>query len=214
MPFSRELPEVIAAAADGTLEGLKKIAIGYVTAVNGGFVDVQLMTQSPLFDEFGNVTFEPAPAIGGVPLCVMRGGGFSVSLPVSVGDSVLVVFTDLSADTWRASQGTQPVAPGWVGRHTWDSAFALPCVAPDASAIAPTAGKVVIGKGSNTIAVSASDIELAGTGDFVALASKVLTELTKIQETLATGSNSGGPVVFGTPYSPSAVASATVKIGS
>lgn len=64
-----------------------------------------------------------------------------------------------------------------------------------------------------SLAIDATtEIALGGTGaSFVALASHVSTELGKIATTLATGSNSGGPVVFGTPYTPASVAATKVK---
>lgn len=55
---------------------------------------------------------------------------------------------------------------------------------------------------------------IGGDTDAAALANLVKTEFTKIQTTLGTGSNSGGPVVFGTAYVPAAsVASTKLLLG-
>ena len=218
MPYDRSLGEVVDAARDATLEGIRKCAVGVVTAVHGAFVDVQLTVNTPLIDEYETATFELAPVFGSVQLCTLRGGGFCVWVPVAVGDSVLVVFTDLSTDTWRAGDGSRAVNPGWVGRHTADSPFAIPMIAPDAKALASAGNsKMIVGvDGGTAIAIGPSDIELGGNSDAIALASKVATELTKIQTAMAsltvtTGPGTGGTVIASTPYVPGAVASAIVK---
>lgn len=51
----------------------------------------------------------------------------------------------------------------------------------------------------------------ANATSFVALANLVDAELTKITTTLGTGSNSGGPVVFGTPYVKAPVAATKLR---
>jgi hypothetical protein len=135
MPLPRELSEVQAATRDVILEGVRKVAVGFVTAVHGQTVDVQLCTKIPLFDETTGTTFEDAPALGNVPWCSTRAGGFIIWVPPSINDTCLVVFTDLSYDSWRSSDGNSPVNPGWCGRHTADSPFALPMVSPDTDPI-------------------------------------------------------------------------------
>lgn len=217
MPLTRSPAEIFGVFRDVLKNDIRKIAVATVTAVNATAqtVDVQLCTNNPLFDDAGNVFMEPAASIAGVPLGCLRGGGFMIWLPVAVGDSVLILFTDLSADTWRSGDGS-PQDPAWLGVHTADSAFALPMFAPDSRPLTspPTdATKIIIGQDGSAAQIRiGADIELGSPAtDFVALASKVLTELTKIQATLATGANSGGPVVFSLPYVPSSVASALVR---
>lgn len=222
MPLERSHAEILGAYADAIKHDIRKCLPATITAVHADrqTVDVQIAVNALLFDPLGNPFSEPAPSLADVPLGVMRGGGFLVWVPVAVGDSVLLVFSDLSTDTWRAGDGTAR-DPGWAGRHTCDSPFALPCVAPDAKFLAsPNAdpGKVIIGKDGGTaqIRISASDIELgAPAGDFVALASKVATELGKISTAL-TSIVTSCPAGVGTgtvTYTPGAVASTLVKCG-
>jgi hypothetical protein len=217
MPVERDLAEVQAATQDVLLEGIRKVAVGFITAVHGQFVDVQLVTNVPLFDETTGTTFEAAPALGGVPVCAIRGGGFLVWVPPSVNDSVLVIYTDLSYDSWRTSDGKTLVNPGWCGRHTADSPFAIPMVAPDAKQLGSGAdsSKLVIGKDNSSaqIKISGSDIELGNpAADFVALATKVNAQLQSIGVTLASiaGASFGTPYVYATLGS---VASSLVKSG-
>jgi Phage protein Gp138 N-terminal domain len=215
MPFERTIGEIFGAHGDALKDDIKVCLPATITAVHAATqtVDVQIAIKNPLFDEFGKVTYENQISVTDVPCGVMRGGGFYIWLPVAIGDSVLLMFSDLSMDTWRLGGNT----PGWLGKHTHDSPIAIPCIAPDAKAfadIAAASGKVVIGKdGSQAqIRLSATDIELgAAAADFVALASKVFTELQKIQTTLLTGTSPSGAVVFGTPYTASPVASTLIK---
>lgn len=218
MPLDRSPAETFGRFADALKHDMRKCLPATVTAVHADrqTVDVQVAVNALLFDDLGNAFQEDAPSLSDVPLGVMRGGGFLVWVPVAVGDSVLLVFSDLSTDTWRAGDGT-PQAPGWAGMHTHDSPFALPCVAPDARMLTSTpTDKLVIGKDGTDeqIVISASDIKLGASAvDFVALASKVATELGKISTAL-TSIVTSCPAGVGTgtvTYTPGAVAATIVK---
>ncbi len=173
MPLPRSHAEILGAHRDALLNEMRKCIPATVTAVNASAqtVDVQVAVSNVVFDEFGNGYEEPAPSITNVPLGFARGGGFMVWVPVAVGDSVLLVFSDLSTDRWRAGDGT-PQPPGFAGKHTLDSPFAIPCCAPDKKALHdPGTDEVIIGQdsGQAQIRISASDIEL-GVGATAAVA--------------------------------------------
>lgn len=222
MPLPRSTAEILAAHAEVIKNDIRKCVPATVTAVHPDrqTVDVQVAINNLVFDELGNAGSEPAPSISDVPLGVLRGGGMLVWIPVAAGDSVLLIFSDSSADTWRAGDGSAQ-DPGFAGKHTLDSAFAIPMFAPDAKMMtSPNADptKIIIGQdgGAAQIRISEADIELgAPATDFVAMAAKVLTELQKIQATLLTGTVAAAPgrVTFGTPYTASPVASTLVKTG-
>jgi hypothetical protein len=191
MPLQRSMAEIFGAFLDVTKNEIRKCVPATVTAVYPArqTVDVQIATNNIIFDDLGNAMSEPAPSISDVPLGVMRGGGFFVWVPVAVGDGVLVVFSDQSSDTWRSGDG-QAHDPGFLGKHTMDSAFAFPMFAPDKKFFAdpnndPT--KLILGKdGSQAqIRLSASDIELgASVGDALGLASKINTALSDLAQAL------------------------------
>lgn len=172
-------------------------------------VDCQAGVTDFLHDELGNTIDMDAASWTQVPLGMMRGGGALVYVPVAVGDSVLLIFSDISTDTWRLGNGT-PVAPGFVGRHTADSPFAIPMVAPDTTQfVSPdsAATDIIIGfdRGASQIRVSPSGIALGNpAGDAVALASKVdnimtllktlATSITSAMGYLAAASTPAGPM--------------------
>ena len=150
MPHERTLSEVLLNFGDQLKNDLKKCVPATVTAVypSRQTVDVVVATLGVVFDELGTAIQEPPVSFSDVPLGCLRGGGFVVWLPVAVGDGVLLVFSDLSADTWRSGDGN-PVAPGWCGKHTTDSPFALPMFQYDQKMFAsPGAnpGNLIIGK--------------------------------------------------------------------
>jgi len=76
----------------------------------------------------------PVSVLNLVPICPMRGGGFSVTLPIAVGDEVLVVFANNCIDQWKASGCAQnELGNGYVAvneieqrRHDPTDAFFIP----------------------------------------------------------------------------------------
>jgi hypothetical protein len=225
MPLERSEAEILGAHADAIRADFRKVVPATILAVNGQKVDVQIDINSTLFDEINTAISVPAASLSGVPYCSLRAGGFSLWIPPTVGDSVLIIFSDLSYDTWQArNRGDPPVDPGWKGFHTADSPFAIPCIAPATQPLttAPS-GSLVIGKdGSDEqIVISGSDIKLgAGASNFVALANLVATELGKIATaltsivvTIPVTSPAGTPSAgTGTAaYSPAPVAATLVK---
>lgn len=138
-----ELAEVIGAAIEAQLGGLHTAMPGQVLAVHAtaGFkrqyVDVRPCLRNAIETELGELGTDPSvpyreedlPPITRVPVAFPQGGGFFVSLPLQVGDFVLLVFSERNIDRWLTSarksrQGT--VSTGDLGQHTLDGAIALP----------------------------------------------------------------------------------------
>lgn len=203
MPYSRTVAEVLNAHGDTIKDEIRKVLPATVTAVNPALqtVDVIVGVQNPLFDEYGNVSYEVLPALSNVPLACLRGGGFFVWLPVIPGDTVLLVFSDLSLDTWRVGTGATAVEPGWAGKHTADSPIAIPIIVPDAKvSLGPSADptKLIVGKDGSAaqIKVSATDIELGALAtDAVALASKVDAIFTAIATATPVAGDGGAAII-------------------
>ena len=120
------------------------------------FVDVLPTLQRVVIDADGLPQNEAYPVIPMVPVGYPQGGGFFVSLPLAVGDIVLLVFAERSLDAWieSARHGSRAaVVPGDVSTHTLQGAIALPCgPAPRASLLTGVdASDVVLGTTSGTI---------------------------------------------------------------
>jgi Phage protein Gp138 N-terminal domain len=126
-----------------------------------------------------------------VPVGYVQGGGFFLSLPLRVGDVVLLVFAERSLDAWieSARAGKQsPIVPGDLSMHTLQGAVALPCGPAPRSGLLQgvDAADLVIGKSDGTILLrltAAGQAVLVEGTQFVALANLVLDRLNTIQTT-------------------------------
>lgn len=231
MPFNRSLAEVLNAHGDTLRNEMRKCLPAVVVKVHPErqTVDVQITVKNPIFTEFEEVVYQDQPSIADVPVGVLRGGGFFVWIPVQVGDSVMLIFSDLSTDTWRASDGAKPVNPGWAGKHTIDSPFAIPWIAPDTKFLVDPSdepNKLIIGKdGTNAqMRISASQVEFGPhPTDAAGLASKIDSAVSTIVAAFNSHTHPSppapvNPVVTGPPTTPisaqPSTASVLVKIKS
>jgi hypothetical protein len=71
----------------------------------------------------GKETWQVLPILPDVPIVTPRAGGFLLSLPVSPGDEVLVVFADMCIDGWWQSGGTEQQIDR--RRHDLSDGFAI-----------------------------------------------------------------------------------------
>lgn len=126
---------VMAAALDRRLAGLRTSIPARVLSYDEAActVDVQPVVDEVFVNEEGERVIEAAPVLAGVPLMLYGSGGVRISIPVSVGDFVLVMFSHADIDAWLSLGGTsQP--PGTDRRHHLSDAVALPGVMPGPSA--------------------------------------------------------------------------------
>jgi hypothetical protein len=197
-----ELGDLLQAAAEQSRFELHTAMPGQITAIYSGedklqFADVLPCLRRQLPTEVDNpapLVDEDLPILPRVPIAFVQGGGWFISVPMKVGDFVLVVFAERSIDRWiatakKSSQAT--ISPGDVGMHTLDGAIALPVgPAPKGELLqGVSASELVIGK-SGGILISMSDSLLqlgaiSGT-DFVALAGKTKTELDSFKSDITT----------------------------
>ena len=154
----------------------------------------------------GGYTTEDLPVLPNVPVAFPRGGGgFFMSFPLAKGDFVMLVFHERAIGAWRKKG--EATAPGDLRMHSLAGAVAYPGLYPNDDALddAHTAN-MVLGKDGSTAQIhlkTDGTVHLGGENgaEFVALAQKVLTELSQIQSALTshthaagTYSNGGGAV--------------------
>jgi len=152
------------------------------------FVDVLPMQQRAVVDEDGDLISEAYPVLQMIPVGYVQGGGFFLSVPLRVGDVVLLVFAERALDSWieNAMPGAKtPVIPGDLAQHSLQGAIALP-LGPQPrstllSGVDPT--DMVIGLEDGTILARftpAGFAVFAEGVDFVTLANLVATELGRL----------------------------------
>lgn len=157
------------------------------------------------------------PSIPAVPVVFPRAGGFYLTFPLSAGDFVLLVISDADIGRWMSLGGVH-VAPGDVRPHGLSGAVALPGLYPSPRALPSTdAGALVLGsEGGLAVRVTDERLEVGGSGDAAALASRVeALEAAVSQHThTVTGGATGIPLYNpGFPL-PSGYASEKLKVDS
>lgn len=141
--------------------------------------------------EDGSTIIDQIPIIYNVPVMMPRSEDMFINLPVKVGDYVMLAFQDRSIEGWINSVVSadpvtaSPSDPQDVRAHDLSDCVALPGLYPITKPLATASalnlnlghdtGKQIHIKPTGTIALG-SEVP----GDFVALASKVLTELQNI----------------------------------
>jgi len=113
------ISDVVLAAMDSLRDGLHTCEIGKVLSFDAGecTADVQPVNKRRFQDaDTGEWIFEDRPAYPRVPVFLPQAGGFGLSLPVSSGDFVLLVFAQTSISEWRESE--QVSEPTDAGRLT------------------------------------------------------------------------------------------------
>lgn len=186
--------DVQEAALRRALSDLHTCMPAEVVAVRSGgadarqFVDVLPMLQRAVVNEDGEPLDEALPLLQMVPMGTLQAGGFHLSLPVRVGDVVLVVFAERSLDSWieTARPGARsPVVPGDLSMHTLQGAIALPLGPRPRGALLQgvDASDMVIATVDGTVLArfkQDGSVLFAEGAQFVALANLVFDELSKL----------------------------------
>lgn len=113
-----------------------------------------------------------------VPVVFPRGGGFSLTFPIAVGDEVLLVFASRCIDGWWQEGGTQPQLDARM--HDLSDAFAIPgpwsqktkiTGALSGAQLRNAAGTTVVEVSADTITLAAAKVRINSADVIVAGAS-------------------------------------------
>lgn len=134
--------------------------------------DVKPLVQRRIKASDGSFIVESLPVLPEVPVVFPRAGDLVLTFPIEVGHHVQLLFNDHSIDQWYSGDGSE-VDPLDIRSQSLSDAVALPGFYPSAKAITPPPpGTAFIG-------------DSTGIPDFVALSTKVITELTAIKSAIA-----------------------------
>jgi hypothetical protein len=189
MPLEPTLSQILDAAFDARLLDLHTALPGKVKIYNPATqtADVQPTVMRAVLKRDGDRDLEELPVIPNVPVGWPRGGGYSLQFPLLPGDHVWLIFSEAAIAQWRESGSLSE--PGDLRRHDLSYPIALPCVAPNAGALAPVVG-------SEAVLDGPTQIRLGGLlADYVALSTLVTAELTALKSAIsgaATVPNDGG----------------------
>ena len=212
------LAEVIRAALDARLVDVHTAIPAKVVRYDASkcLVDAAPLVKAPVLAEDGSTSFDALPVVPNVPVSFPGAGGFRVTFPVSVGDTVLLVFSEASLERWLQFGGD--VDPQDPRRFALSDAVAIPGLRSFADVEAAATDAVVIESNGNDVRLGTKTAAEA-----LALASKVDAELTALKSVFAAWvpvPGDGGLVLktalttlIGTGW-PHATASARVKADS
>lgn len=148
---------------------------------------VQPMVKRCLIQAAGTKVYESLPVLPHVPVVFPRAGGWVITVPLQEGDFVWLNFSESALAEFLATG--QESEPWDTRRHHLSGAVAIPGCYPDTDPLASAddsarqAG-MVLGQdgGKAQIRMAPGEIKIgADASDYVALSTKVLTELQKIQ---------------------------------
>lgn len=156
------LTEVIRTGIESALWDMCKVMPGRVESYDPStqLANVQPLLKKLITLEDGTEASESRPVVPNVPVVQMFGGGYGVQLPITKGDTVLLVFADASLDIWKARGGeVDPIA---THAHHVADAIAIPGLhAQDAKR--PSVNELVIGKdGGLQVKIDGSRVDLGG----------------------------------------------------
>lgn len=193
----RTLPELVKKAINGALQDVHVALPGQVSAWNAAtnLADVQVMVQHPVWDDDNGRTYEDLGTLVGVPVMWPRAGGYVLTMPLSAGDTGLLVFTSTPIGEWRTSN--QSSQPADASRHSIGWPVFVPGLFADTAPPSPidvaarTAG-VVFGQdgGAGQILVQGSIVKVGAGGDFLPTKADY-TALLAALNTFASGLNAG-----------------------
>lgn len=117
--------ESLRMAIDGAMSNLWTALPAVVAAVNmtAQTVSAQPSVKGSVTAKDGSTSEVSLPMLVDVPICWPKAGGFAVTLPVAVGDEVLIVFASRCIDGWWQSGGEQKAAEDRM--HDLSDGFAI-----------------------------------------------------------------------------------------
>jgi len=121
-----DFQEAIRFALEGHQAKLRTAEPGIVESFDPDTVTctVQPGIQAQVRAADGSTAWVSLPLLVDVPVCFPRGGGCTMTFPLSKGDEALVVFSARCIDAWWQSGGVQPQAE--LRMHDLSDGFAIP----------------------------------------------------------------------------------------
>lgn len=126
-------------------------------------VTVQPALRESISKGDGTREWIPLPLLLDVPVCIPRGGGFALTLPVKNGDECLVIFSDMCIDAWWSNGGIQNQIER--RRHDLSDAICIPGIwsqKKKISGYSTTSAQLRTEDGTQKIDISLSKIEISG----------------------------------------------------
>lgn len=187
------LREIIDARAAEIHTALPARVISYDAAKQ--VADLQPMVKDLYHSEDGALITRSFPTLPSVPVAFLRGSGYFLTVPLTAGDTGMLVFSELPIDRWRSTgQESHPVN---ARRHGVGNAVFYPGLCPRAKALTEpgVSDHMVLGKeGGCQIHVQQNEVNLDGgpSAQAVAIAQLVQAEFAVLKTALIAAFNAVG----------------------
>lgn len=183
LEWAELLQRVLDARAAEILTAIPGVIVSYDSTKQAA--DILPVVRRALTDENDKIVHEDLPIVPNVPILFPSGGGYSVTWPLVKGDPVDLIVQTYAFAQWR--QANEVSDPGDLRLHSLGNCMAIPGGRPNATLIPNTQA------GANAYIIEGPEIRLgADATDFVALASKVLAELTEIKAAISAAATTPG----------------------
>lgn len=151
---------------EGFGSNLRVAMPGIITAFDATeqTVTVQPALRERVSSTDGTYQWIQLPLLLDVPICLPRGGGFAITMPLQPGDECLVVFNDMCIDAWFSNSQIQNQIE--KRRHDLSDAVCIPGVWSQPNRISSysiSSMQLRTEDGSQMIDISSSGINLIGT---------------------------------------------------
>lgn len=167
-----------------------------ISKVRGNqLVDVQPLLQAKYLAKATATTLKPIP---NVLVSMPQGAGYSIKLPLAVGDTGFCLFCDRSLDAWAASSGGV-VDPGDGRLHDMMDAIFVPGLVPMGGQTTDTTSDLVLTNGAAEVRLEKSGrLSLGnGTQELLSLVEQLVALNTQLLANLeAAPVNPLGPMTF------------------
>lgn len=201
-PQTLPMDEVIRLAISAAMLGLRVSLPAQVTKVLGNqLVNVQPTLQIKYIDQSSPQNMKP---ISNVPVGTPKGAGWSIKVPIAVGDTGLLVFADRSLDVWLAGSGGI-VDPQDGRTHDLSDAVFYPGLGPTSAQTTDSTSDMVLTNGLAVIRLEkAGKFKFTnGTNEVINLLVQITDQLKSLANTLSgdtvtvTGVQNGGGTASG-----------------
>jgi len=166
----------------------------YDAATQTADIEPMIKRGVPTGGEEDEVVLETLPVLPSVPVLFPSGGQCFVTFPLSVGDPVLLVFSERDTSQFRATGAVSD--PGVPTMHGLSGAVAIPCAfGPRSAAMSGVSSTdLVLGRQSGlaNITIKSGTAEVGGSSDAAALASMVNRIVAAIRTAAITPAADGG----------------------
>lgn len=193
------MDEVIREAINARLLGLFVCQPGSINAITAEqTVDVKLLFQTR---DLNATAAADQPILQRVPVAMPMGQGYSIRLPLAVGDLGLVLFADRSLDSYLASGGAQTVDPADARLHSINDAVFLPGFPTTSQNTADGTTDLVLSAGQGQIRVLANGkVQLKNqTQEALNLVDQLITAVSNI---VTAFSSAAAAITIGAPSGP------------